>query len=134
GGRWTGRLRREDGTERVLKARHIVLATGMSGVPHVPVIAGADLFKGTINHSSTHVGGRPVAGRNAVVVGCCNSGHDIAQSLYEQGANVTMVQRSSTYVMTSENGIKVLFAGVYEEGGPPVDDADLIFQSIPYPL
>ena len=45
-----------------------------------------------------------------------------------------MVQRSSTYVMSSENGIAVLFAGVYEEGGPPVEDADMMFSSLPFPL
>jgi putative flavoprotein involved in K+ transport len=45
-----------------------------------------------------------------------------------------MVQRSATYIMTSKNGIDVLFAGLYEEGGPPTEDADLIFASIPYPL
>jgi hypothetical protein len=28
-----------------------------------------------------------------------------------------MVQRSSTYVMTSENGLDVLMKGVYEEDG-----------------
>jgi putative flavoprotein involved in K+ transport len=137
-GRWTVRARREHGgeapAERVLRPKHLVLATGMSGVPNIPVIPGADEFEGTIRHSSAYVGGEPVTGKHAIVVGCCNSGHDIAQSLYEQGANVTMVQRSSTYVMTSESGIKVLFAGTYEEGGPPVDDADLIFASIPYPL
>jgi putative flavoprotein involved in K+ transport len=137
-GQWTVRVRRENGGagggERVLRPQHIVLATGMSGVPNIPVIPGADEFEGTIRHSSAHDGGQPVTGKHAIVVGCCNSGHDIAQSLYEQGANVTIVQRSSTYVMTSENGIKVLFAGTYEEGGPPVDDADLIFASIPYPL
>jgi putative flavoprotein involved in K+ transport len=137
-GRWTVRVRRADGdqgsAERVLHPRHVVLATGMSGVPNVPVIPGANQFEGSIEHSSAYKGGLPVTGKHAVVVGCCNSGHDIAQSLYEQGADVTMVQRSSTYVMTSENGIKTLFAGTYEEGGPPVDDADLMFASIPYPL
>jgi len=136
-GRWTVRVRREDGdgaAERVFHPRHLVWATGMSGVPNIPVIPGAEEFEGTIRHSSAHEGGQPATGKHAIVVGCCNSGHDIAQSFYEQGAHVTMVQRSSTYVMTSENGIKVLFAGTYEEGGPAVDDADLIFASIPYPL
>src|SRR5262249_33545462 len=137
-GRWTVRVRRDadgkDSTERVLRPRHVVLATGMSSVPNIPVIPGANEFEGTIQHSTAHKGGLPVTGKPAIIVGCCNSGHDIAQSLYEQGADVTMVQRSSTYVMTSENGIKTLFAGTYEEAGPPVDEADLIFASIPYPL
>jgi cation diffusion facilitator CzcD-associated flavoprotein CzcO len=132
--RWTVRVRRADGTERTLQPSHVVLATGMSGVPNVPDIPGVGEFAGTVCHSSAHAGGRDYAGRRAVVVGCCNSGHDIAQDFYEQGADVTMVQRSSTYVMSSENGIAVLFAGVYEEGGPPVEDADMIFSSIPYPL
>jgi cation diffusion facilitator CzcD-associated flavoprotein CzcO len=132
-GRWTLRVGRNGG-ERMLHPRHLVLATGMSGVPSVPSIPGAESFGGRLCHSSAHSGGDGYAGKTAVVVGCCNSGHDIAQDFYERGARVTIVQRSSTYVMSSENGIKVLFAGVYEEGGPPVEDADLMFASIPYPL
>jgi cation diffusion facilitator CzcD-associated flavoprotein CzcO len=131
---WTVRVRRADGTERILHPHHVVLATGMSGVPNIPTIPGLDHFTGTVSHSSAHPGGAEFAGRKAIVVGCCNSGHDIAQDFYEQGADVTMVQRSSTYVMSSENGIAVLFAGVYEEGGPPVEDADMMFASLPYPL
>jgi putative flavoprotein involved in K+ transport len=131
---WTVRVRRADGTERTLRPHHVVLATGMSGVPNIPTIAGVDDFAGTVCHSSAHPGGAEFAGRKAIVVGCCNSGHDIAQDFYEQGADVTMVQRSSTHVMSSENGIAVLFAGVYEEGGPPVEDADMMFSSLPYPL
>ncbi|MBA2415676.1 MAG: NAD(P)/FAD-dependent oxidoreductase [Geodermatophilaceae bacterium] len=131
---WTATVRREDGTERVLHPRHIVLATGMSGVPKGPEIPGTEVYAGVVTHSSGHAGGQDYAGKNAIVVGCCNSGHDIAHDFYEQGANVTMVQRSSTYVMTSENGIATLFAGTYEENGPPTEDADLIFASIPYPV
>ena len=131
---WSVRIRRPDGTERILHPHHVVLATGMSGVPNVPDIPGVDDYAGTVCHSSAHLGGREFSGRKALVVGCCNSGHDIAQDFHEQGADVTMVQRSSTYVMSSENGIAVLFAGVYEEGGPPVEDADMMFSSLPFPL
>jgi putative flavoprotein involved in K+ transport len=133
-GRWNVRVRRADGSDRVLQPDHVVLATGMSGVPWVPEIPGREAFAGELCHSSAFDDGHGYAGKSALVVGCCNSGHDIAQNLYEQGANVTMLQRSSTYVMSSENGIKVLFAGTYEEGGPPTEDADLMFASIPYRL
>ena len=132
--RWTVRLRRADGEQRVLRPRHLILATGMSGVANVPELEGAEQFAGTLAHSSEHASGREFRGKKAVVVGSNNSGHDIAHDFHEQGAEVTMVQRSGTYVMTSESGISVLFAGFYEEGGPPVDDADLMFASIPYPL
>lgn len=131
--RWTVTLRRPGGTERTLNPSHVVLATGMSGVPYVPELAGADDFTGTIVHSSRHSGSEGFADKTALVVGCCNSGHDIVQEFYEHGADVTMLQRSSTYVMSSENGIAVLFAGLYEEDGPPTHDADLIFASMPYP-
>jgi cation diffusion facilitator CzcD-associated flavoprotein CzcO len=132
--RWSVRVTRSDGSVRVLGPAHVILATGMSGVPSVPRISGAEQFAGTLCHSSAFVDGQRYTGQQALVVGCCNSGHDIAQNLYERGASVTMLQRSSTYVMSSENGIKVLFAGFYEESGPPVEDADLMFASIPYPL
>lgn len=132
--KWTATVRREDGAERVLHPNHVVLATGMSGVPKAPEIPGAEVYAGVVTHSSGHSSGQAYAGKHAIVVGSCNSGHDIAHDFHEQGANVTMVQRSSTYVMTSENGIATLFAGTYEEGGPPTEDADLIFASIPYPV
>jgi cation diffusion facilitator CzcD-associated flavoprotein CzcO len=65
------------------------------------------------------------------VVGCCNSGHDIAQDFYENGYDVTIVQRSSTYVMSSKAGLDVLLGGLYDQNGPPTEDADLTFMAIP---
>ncbi|CAN5891692.1 NAD(P)/FAD-dependent oxidoreductase [soil metagenome] len=133
-GRWTVQVRRDDGSQQTLSPRHVVLATGMSGVPSIPDILGREDFTGEIAHSAWHSGAKPWAGKNAVVVGTGNSGHDIAHEFNEYGADTTMVQRSSTYIMTSKNGIDVLFAGLYEHGGPPTEDADLMFASIPYPL
>lgn len=116
------------------KRTDLVLATGHSGEPNIPVFAGQEDFAGKIVHSSQHTTGGDFRGKRAIVVGCCNSGHDIAHDFYEQGAETTIVQRSSTYIMSSEHGLRILFEGLYEENGPPVDDADLIFHSIPNPL
>lgn len=92
-------------------------------------------FTGNLCHSSKFQGAQsPPEGsgkKHAVVIGSCNSGHDIAQDFYEHGYEVTMVQRSSTYVMSSEAGVGVLLAGLYEEGGPDTEDADLVFMSVP---
>ena len=41
-------------------------------------------------------GGEPYAGKNCVVLGSNNSAHDICADLWEHGADVTMMQRSST--------------------------------------
>jgi cation diffusion facilitator CzcD-associated flavoprotein CzcO len=123
-----------DGESRTLHPHHLVQATGISGLPRVPAFEGVDDFEGEVYHSSAYDGGLDMTGRRALVVGACNSGHDIAQELNEMGAAVTILQRSSTYVMSSEHGLAIQFKGVYEEGGPPVDDADLISASIPYAL
>ncbi|KAF8251386.1 FAD/NAD(P)-binding domain-containing protein [Wilcoxina mikolae CBS 423.85] len=133
-GHWNITISRPSGT-RELQPRHIILATGHSGEPNVPDIDTSSFKGDVICHSSAFPGAkRDGAGRKAVVVGCCNSGHDIAQGYYEKGYDVTIVQRSSTYVMSSENGLGVLLKGLYDEDGPPVEDADLLFMANPIPL
>jgi cation diffusion facilitator CzcD-associated flavoprotein CzcO len=134
GGHWDVRARREDGTIRTLHPAHVVMATGHSGEPRMPAFEGLETFEGTLVHSSAFPGGEAFAGKTAVVVGACNSGHDIAQELYEYGADVTLVQRSGTCIMTRDKGVLTLFKGVYDEDAPPTDDADLLFASIPFPV
>lgn len=137
---WTVTLEREspDGTKetRTLHPRHIIQATGHSGEMNMPRIKGMEDFKGDrICHSSQYTGAKKNGrGKHAIVVGCCNSGHDIAQDYYEHGYDVTMVQRSTTCIVSSQSVLGVLLGGVYEEGGPPVEDADMLFMSIPNPL
>ena len=59
-----------------------------------------DTFKGDQHHSSPAPrAGRATAGKRAVVIGSNNSAHDICAALWEHGADVTMVQRSSTHVV-----------------------------------
>lgn len=45
-----------------------------------------------------------------------------------------MIQRSSTYVISSAGVVNILLKGLYEEGGPDTEDADLMFMSIPSPM
>ncbi|KAK0196665.1 dimethylaniline monooxygenase [Armillaria mellea] len=128
---WTVNIARAGHPDRIIRPKFIVVATGHSGEPNIPVFKDQNIFKGVLCHSSQHTTGGDFKGKKAVVVGCCNSGHDIAQDFYEQGADVTIVQRSSTYVMSSTAGLGVLFRGLYEENGPPTEDADIIFSSTP---
>lgn len=134
-GQWTVRVRREDGTVRTLHPHHVVLATGAQGAPQIPQIPGAEQFQGEVWHSNAHGTGRDFVGKKALVVGAGNSAHDIAHDFYEQGASeVTLLQRSGTHVLSSEKGYMYMLAGLYDETGPAVEDADLIFTSIPYPV
>jgi len=57
-----------------------------------------------------------------------NSGHDIAQDLYSSGANVTLVQRSSTLIVSIEPSAQLVYLP-YNEG--TLDDNDLIAVSMP---
>jgi cation diffusion facilitator CzcD-associated flavoprotein CzcO len=53
-------------------------------------------------HSSAFPGGEAWPGKSCVVVGANNSAHDICADPRAHGAQVTMLQRSSTTVVRSE--------------------------------
>jgi putative flavoprotein involved in K+ transport len=129
--RWTVTLRRADGTKRTMHPRHVVLATGVSGIPSVPEIAGLKDFSGKVMHSSQYDDGENWKGKRAIVIGTGNSGHDIAQDLRSSGAHVTMFQRSSTLVVSIEPSAQLVYAP-YNEG--TLEDNDLIATSMPLQL
>lgn len=132
-GRWTAQVTRADGTERLLHVPHVVLATGsVSGVPNLPSLPGLEEFGGEVLHSNQFTKGTEYQGLRAVVVGTGNSGHDVAQELYSNGAEVTMIQRSPTCVVSLVPSGTLVYA-LYSEG-PPVEDIDLITAAIPYPI
>ncbi|MBO0878406.1 MAG: NAD(P)/FAD-dependent oxidoreductase, partial [Pseudonocardia sp.] len=112
--RWTATVRRA-GAERVVRPRHIVMATGVSGIPNIPLIPGLDDFAGQVVHSHAYQDGKPYAGRPALVVGTGNSGHDVAQDLHSRGAEVTVVQRGSTTVVQVEPTAQKVYS-LYTEG------------------
>lgn len=130
--RWTATLRRADGSERILHPRHIVMATGVSGIPNWPDIPTLRQFGGEVLHSSAYRDGEDWTGKKAMVIGTGNSGHDIAQDLHSSGADVTLVQRNPTLIVNVEPSAQLPYA-LYEEG-PPLEDCDLITTSMPLPL
>jgi cation diffusion facilitator CzcD-associated flavoprotein CzcO len=129
--RWTATLRRADGAKRELHPRHIVMATGVSGIPNVPDIPSLRNFAGKVLHSSQYDDGENWKGKRALVVGTGNSGHDIAQDLHSSGAEVTLVQRSSTLVTNIEPSAQLAYSA-YNEG--TLEDNDLIATSMPLTL
>ncbi|MDO8400292.1 MAG: NAD(P)/FAD-dependent oxidoreductase [Bradyrhizobium sp.] len=130
-GRWTVTLRRADGSKRTMHPRHVVLATGVSGIPSLPDIPGLKNFAGTVIHSSQYTDGEEWKGKKALVIGTGNSGHDIAQDLHSSSCEVTMVQRSSTLVVSIEPSAQLVYTP-YNEG--TLEDNDLIATSIPLQL
>jgi len=130
--RWTVTLRKSDGSSRVIHPCHIVFATGVSSIPSMPAdVPGLDDFAGTIVHSGKFENGVQWKGRKALVLGTGTSAHDVAQDLYSSSADVTMIQRSKTYVVSLHEAQRVY--AIYSEG-IPFEDCDLLATSFPYPL
>lgn len=125
-----------DGETLVIRPKHLVFATGMSGKANVPKIEGQDVFKGEQQHSSQHPGPDAYRGKKVVVIGANNSAHDICAALWEHGADVTMVQRSSTHIVRSDSLMDIGLGDLYSEravaNGVTTKKADLIFASLPY--
>jgi cation diffusion facilitator CzcD-associated flavoprotein CzcO len=128
--RWTVTVR-QPGGERVLHPRHIVLATGVSGIANRPDVPGLDEFTGPVVHSSAFGDGNEHAGKRVVVLGSGNSGHDVAQELHACGAEVTLVQRSPITVASVGPDRAGRVYSLYGEG-PTTEDCDLINVSVPY--
>jgi cation diffusion facilitator CzcD-associated flavoprotein CzcO len=131
-GRWSVVLHRADGSRREMHPRHIVMATGASGIPSLPEIPSLPNFRGKVLHSSQYGDGEEWRTRKALVVGTGNSGHDIAQDLHSSGAEVTLVQRSPTLIVNIEPSAQLPYA-LYDEG-PTLEDCDLITTSMPLAL
>ena len=129
--KWRVTLRNSDGTERVMQPRHLVFATGVSSIPYTPDLPGLDRFSGAKVHSGDFKNAGQWKGRRALVLGSGTSGHDVAQELHAHGAQVTMIQRSKTHVVSLKEAQSVY--AIYSEG-IPFDDCDLLATSFPYPV
>jgi putative flavoprotein involved in K+ transport len=134
---WTVTVDRA-GETVVLRPKQLVFATGVSGMPNIPQITGAETFKGEQRHSSKHTSGEEYRGKKCIVLGSNNSAHDICADLWEHGADVTMIQRSSTHIARSDSLMELALGGLYSESavksGITTDKADLIFASVPYQI
>jgi putative flavoprotein involved in K+ transport len=135
--RWVVKIKRS-GKTITLKPTQLVLATGLSGMPNVPKFKGAEKFKGDQHHSSAHPGPDRYKGKKAVVIGSNNSAHDICAALWEQGCDVTMVQRTSTHIVRSDILMELEAGPLYSEAavakGIDVNKADMLYAANPYKL
>ncbi|KAL0574756.1 hypothetical protein V5O48_007202 [Marasmius crinis-equi] len=128
--KWTVHVDR-NGETVTLHPSHIVIATGTLGAPRIPPILsnGSDDFHGQVLHACDYQGGREFSGKRVVVVGAGNTSADVCQDLTFHGASATMVQRSTTCVVTAAN----TKAGQLRSWPPevPTDVADFKFAAMP---
>jgi cation diffusion facilitator CzcD-associated flavoprotein CzcO len=127
---WTAKVRRGDGRVRMLRPKHIVMATSVSGTPNIPKIATIENFGGEVLHSSRFSAGAAWRGKSVVVMGTGTSAHDVCQELQASGAEITIVQRSPTLVVNVDPSAQ-LYDNIYLGEGPHVDVRDLLNSSVP---
>ncbi|AUZ34543.1 NAD(P)/FAD-dependent oxidoreductase [Arthrobacter sp. PGP41] len=128
--RWTVDVSRQ-GQHRRINPKHLIFATGMNAAPNIPDVPGRSVFPGTVMHAVDYKGHAEWRGKRAVVVGSGVSGHDIAQDLAEHGVDVTMIQRSGTFVMNTSTFHKVMHAN-HVSGRYSIEEADLVNASTPF--
>lgn len=131
-GEWSVTLRRADGSERVVKPRHLVMANGVAGRPYTPKLAGLEKFKGEVVHTHDFRDGSKWRGKRVLVVGAGTSGHDVAQDLHGHGAHVKIIQRGSATVASVKAA--GLVHSVYYDEDLPLEDCDMIAVASSYPL
>jgi len=101
GGFWTVTIRSPQG-EQTFTTRHLVLSIGPGHLtPALPEWAtpekvAASGFKGTIVHGSRYSNCTPWAGKNGVVVGTANTGHDVAEDMANAKMNTTVSLKLSS--------------------------------------
>ncbi|KAG6488614.1 hypothetical protein ZIOFF_049861 [Zingiber officinale] len=94
------RLRSDTGEE--FATRWLVVATGENAEPMVPAIPGVADFRGTVLHTSAYRSGEAYRGQRVLVVGCGNSGMEVALDLCEHNAIPSIVVRETVHMLPRE--------------------------------
>lgn len=81
-------------------ARFLVVATGTYDEKFVPEVPGLEGFPGRVIHASEYRSAEGMKGKSVLVVGCGNSGMEIALDLAEAGARTSIVIRSEFHILT----------------------------------
>ncbi|KAE8718795.1 Indole-3-pyruvate monooxygenase YUCCA6 [Hibiscus syriacus] len=80
----------------------LIVATGENADEVMPFIEGMNDFGGPVIHSSSYRNGRSYEGKDVLVVGCGNSGMEVALDLANFNARTSLVVRDSVHVLPRE--------------------------------
>ncbi|KAI0886891.1 FAD/NAD(P)-binding domain-containing protein [Annulohypoxylon maeteangense] len=133
-GNWTVVVDKGGKEIRTLHPKQIVTATSLLGTPMIPDIPGMSDFKGVIRHSSAHDSSRDFVGKKVCVVGTSSSGFDTAFDCSRRGIDVTLLQRSPTYIMSLTHCIPRMigdYAPDADLNRPNLEEQDRIFFATP---
>ena len=99
--RWTINAEHSDGSASTISARFLINCGGYYSYSEAyqPEFPGMDQFTGKWVHPQFWPQGLDVSGKHVVVIGSGATAVTLAPALAEQGAQVTMLQRSPSYVL-----------------------------------
>lgn len=98
---------------RTFRPKQVVVATSLAGVPFLPNIPSMEKFKGTVRHSTQHDSAREWVGKKILVVGTSSSGFDTAYDFARRNIDVTLLQRSPTYLMSLDESVPRVSSSVH---------------------
>jgi cation diffusion facilitator CzcD-associated flavoprotein CzcO len=100
--RWTVTFTDPDGDRQTLRCRFLIGCTGYYRYDHGfdPLFTGEQAFEGDLFHAQQWPEGLNVEGRRVVVVGSGATAITLVPALADEGARVTMLQRSPSYVVS----------------------------------
>ncbi|XP_018680519.2 indole-3-pyruvate monooxygenase YUCCA2-like isoform X1 [Musa acuminata AAA Group] len=105
--------------------RWLVVATGENAEAVWPDIRGISKFRGRVLHTSCYVKGDDHRGEKVLVVGCGNSGMEVALDLCYNDAKVSMVVRDKLHILPRELlGISTFGLSMFLLKWIPVEMAD----------
>jgi cation diffusion facilitator CzcD-associated flavoprotein CzcO len=84
---------------RVLRARHVVLATGPLHVPHVPALPGIERFRGKVFHSAQWDHGYDLSGKRVASIGTGGSAIQYCPRIAPQVSQLHVFQRTAAWVI-----------------------------------
>ncbi|CAN4093132.1 unnamed protein product [Withania somnifera] len=112
--------------------KFLVVATGEASYPFIPKVPGLDCFKGEAIHSTKYKNGDKFKGKNVLVVGCGNSGMEIALDLANHGANTSIIVRSPMHLISREMAYLGLTLLKYKVACTVVDNIMVMLSKLMY--
>ncbi|KAM3356088.1 putative indole-3-pyruvate monooxygenase YUCCA10 isoform X1 [Capsicum galapagoense] len=132
-GKWVVKVRNgNSGDVDEYICKFLVVATGEASYPFIPKVPGLESFKGKAFHSTKYKNGDKFRGKNVLVVGCGNSGMEIALDLANYGANTSIIVRSPINLISREMAYLGLMLLKYKVAYTVVDNIMVMLSKIMY--
>jgi 4-hydroxyacetophenone monooxygenase len=95
---WRVSVRTPDGSPEELDARFVVSSVGSLNLPRLPEVAGMDTFAGPSFHSARWPADLDISGTRFALIGAGASGFQIAPTIAEDVAQLTIYQRTAQWM------------------------------------